>query len=114
MWLLRLHWLHFGDVMTRKNQFVIRKNQTSRQILQSQHFCKCETLEELVNLNLDYITLMVKEYIVMLREGLQQKQSTIQGKATAIEYFYKVNDIVIIFDESDKVHNYDDEEYELL
>ena len=50
----------------------------------------------------------------MLREGLQQKQSTIQGKATAIEYFYKVNDIVIIFDESDKVHNYDDEEYELL
>lgn len=50
----------------------------------------------------------------MLREGLLQKQSTIQSKATAIEYFYKINGIRITFDESDKVRNYDDEEYELL
>ena len=92
----------------RKNQFAIQKNQTSRQILQFRHFCKCETLDELVNLNLDYITLMVKEYLTMLREGLEQKQSTIQGKATAIEYFYKVNGIVITFDESDGYLNYDD------
>jgi len=44
----------------------------------------------------------------MLREGLEQKQSTIQGKAIAIEYFYKVNGIVITFDESDGYLNYDD------
>jgi len=79
-----------------------------------QHYCKCESFDELVNLNFDYLELMIKEYIVLLRDGLNRKHSTIQNKLTAIELFYKTNGIGINFENYGGFNNYDDLQYDLL
>ena len=77
----------------RKNQFEIGTNQHSKAILQFLHFTKCESLDELVSLDMVDLSSLLTEYEELLRDTLEQTESTIDRKMNCLEYFFKINDI---------------------
>lgn len=90
-----------------KNCFTITKNNaTSLAITQFLHWSKCDTLDELVSLNLDYIGLLLKEYVKFLRDGRSLKFSTIENKLQCLQIFFRVNGIRITFSKEDGFRNY--------
>ena len=91
----------------RKNYFEIRKNnQVSLAITQFLHWSKCDSLDELVSLDLDMIGLLLKDYNIFLRDGLNRTKSTRENKLQCLQLFYKVNGIRVIFTGEDGIKNY--------
>ncbi|WP_299290535.1 hypothetical protein [Nitrosopumilus sp.] len=82
-----------GGIPMKKNQWIMQKNQHSGRIKQFLKFSKCETLDELTNLNPAKIELLLNEYV----ESLQDKNTecTIIQKVDSVVMFFSVNEMFI-------------------